>query len=100
MRQRDVDCWKIALAFFKKLDGEIWRLSPKFGLYVDRAHEPVWGTVDDIFGSVENWTEHAVHVKDGLVRDPMMLGNDEPVSFEDWQTHWNHFGDHDFVRFR
>ncbi len=30
----------------------------------------------------------------------MMLGDDEPVSFVQWQAHWNHFEDHDFARFR
>ncbi len=105
MRQREENCWKIAIAFRKKLGGEVWRLSPKFGLYVDRAHEPASGTIDFLFGGIENWTEHAVHVKndmvrDPMVRDPMMLGHDDPVTFIEWRIHWNHFDDHDFVRIR
>ena len=100
MRQREIDCWKIARAFLKQFGGEVWRLTPRFGFYVDRAHEPAWGTIEEAFGSIENWAEHAVHVKNGFVRDPMMLGHNEPVPLEQWQTHWNHFEDHDFVRFR
>lgn len=100
MRHKQPDCWKIALAFFRSFGGEIWRLTPGFGIYVDRAHAPVRGTIDGIFGGIESWTEHAVHVKDGLVRDPMMLGHDEPIPLGQWQSHWNHFSDHNFVRIR
>ena len=98
MRLQEINCWKIAFSLQKKFGGEIWRLTPRFGLYVDRAHEPVSGTIDDVFGSIENWTEHAVYVKDGFVRDPMMLGHDEPIPLEEWQIHWNHFECHNFVR--
>ena len=89
------NCVKIAKAFQKKYGGDVHGLTPDEGSYVYRAHDPVSGP-KDADGYFHPWDSHYVHVQDGAVRDPMMLGHNNPVPLKEWQTHFNSLEKHTF----
>jgi hypothetical protein len=90
------DCGTIAKAFQRLHGGEIWKLSSESREPLQWANEPLGKDIvrNDAFmdGNTDpvSWFYHYVHVKNGMVRDPMMLGHGREISLSefDYRTHF------------
>jgi hypothetical protein len=71
------DCLDIAKALQREFGGDIYKIENYWKHSGERAH----------LGE-HDWWEHYVHVKDGMVTDPMHLGDYVPRALEDYKKTW------------
>jgi Pretoxin HINT domain len=81
------DCSDLALYYLKKngYDGQIYTIRPKNGEYLPA---PQNGYPEDVLG----WVYHDVYVKEingiEMVYDKLGLGNNKPIPFDEWLSHY------------
>lgn len=93
------DCTSLARANLRNYGGEVRQLKRDGGGYIKFLTEPLGKQViRDEFGMAEPWYYHDVHVLNGEVRDPMMLGHNKPIAMDVWKGHYGDWDDMLFFR--
>jgi hypothetical protein len=77
------DCTDIALKFQQELGGDVYRVTPKEGDFLNVTTYPE--------GETGWYNYHDVHYQDGMVRDPMLSGSNNPIPVDQWKSAY--FGD-------